>query len=197
MENKTKALIAIVIICGAFGLTFGYFYVTKSDSLNPIILLLLRSAPPPSEKIWTWVSGNYSKNNLGNYGVKGIAADSNIPGARKASTSWVDSNGNFWLFGGYGYDNVSTFANYLNDLWKFNGTHWTWVSGNYSQNSLSNYGIKGFPAASNVPGARHDSVSWIDLNDTLWLFGGIGHDNVTMGHQLNDLWNYNITSAMF
>jgi len=33
------------------------------------------------------------------------------------SAGWVDSNGNFWLFGGAGSDVEGNFGN-LNDLWK-------------------------------------------------------------------------------
>ena len=42
----------------------------------------------------------------------------------------TDSSGNFWLFGGNGYDSTGNTAN-LNDLWMFNPTNktWTWVSG--------------------------------------------------------------------
>jgi hypothetical protein len=34
--------------------------------------------------------------------------------------SWVDSQGELWLFGGQGYDSTSTTGNgYLNDLWRY------------------------------------------------------------------------------
>ncbi|NVM05137.1 MAG: hypothetical protein HWN67_22645 [Candidatus Helarchaeota archaeon] len=117
-----------------------------------------------------------------------MAAASNVPGARDDSISWIDSNNTLWLFGGYGYNNV-TGPNYLNDLWKFDGANWTWESGNYSLNQRGTYGAKGVPTANNVPGARQGSISWIDSNNTLWLFGGSGYNNVSIG-TLNDLWKY-------
>jgi hypothetical protein len=33
------------------------------------------------------------------------------------------------------------------------------------------YGTQGIPSTSNNPGARDGSVSWIDSNGFLWLFG--------------------------
>ena len=52
---------------------------------------------------WTWISGSNSIDQIGIYGTLGIANISNIPGAREVSISWIDSNNNLWLFGGYGF----------------------------------------------------------------------------------------------
>jgi hypothetical protein len=65
---------------------------------------------------------------------------------------------------------------WLNDLWKFNGMNWTWISGSDSINQNGTYGTKGIPSSSNIPGARREAVSWTDSNNTLWLFGGYGYD---------------------
>ena len=54
----------------------------------------------------------------GVYGTEGMPAPANIPGARWDAISWTDSSGNFWLFGGGGYD-VNGTDDLLNDLWKF------------------------------------------------------------------------------
>jgi len=32
--------------------------------------------------------------------------------------NWTDASGNFWLFGGNGFDSAGT-QGYLNDLWKY------------------------------------------------------------------------------
>ncbi|MFX1451691.1 MAG: Kelch repeat-containing protein [Promethearchaeota archaeon] len=112
-----------------------------------------------------------------------MAGTSNVPGARQYSISWIDSNDTLWLFGGWDKN-----ANYLNDLWKFDGMHWTWVSGTDLTNQLGIYGTKGVADSSNVPGARNYGISWIDSNNTLWLFGGYGYSNETGPNCLNDLW---------
>ena len=123
--------------------------------------------------------------------MKGEANVNNIPGSRYAELSWKDSTDNFWLFGGMGFDNVTGGDMfYLNDLWKYDGVNWIWVSGNYSANNLGNYGVKGVANANNAPGARYLSGSWIDSENNLWLFGGNGYANITGVDYLNDLWKF-------
>jgi N-acetylneuraminic acid mutarotase len=138
---------------------------------------------------WTWVSGSNTINQDGSYGTEGVTAAGNVPGARDLSVSWTDSSGNLWLFGGYGYDSAGSGGD-LNDLWKFNGTNWTWVSGSKTVKQFGSYGTEGVAAAGNVPGARYASVSWIDSSGNLWLFGGYGYDSVGNENYLNDLWRY-------
>ena len=64
---------------------------------------------------------------------------------------------------------------YLNDLWKFDGTNWIWISGSDTV-VYGVYGTKGVGSPSNIPGGRQGSISWIDSNNNLWLFGGFGFD---------------------
>jgi hypothetical protein len=126
----------------------------------------------------------------GSYGTEGVAAAGNVPGARYGSISWTDSSGNFWLFGGYGYDSAGK-VSYLNDLWKFDGTNWTWVSGSNTNNQAGSYGTEGVAAAGNVPGGRFSSVSWTDSSGNFWLFGGWGVGSVSGNYgNMNDLWLY-------
>ena len=74
----------------------------------------------PSIKQWTWMHGPSTPNGAGVYGTMGVPSPGNVPGARGFGVStWTDLQGNFWLFGGSGYD-ITGFSNYLNDLWKFN-----------------------------------------------------------------------------
>ena len=54
----------------------------------------------------------------GVYGTLGMPAAGNIPGSRHSASSWTDSSGNLWLFGGHGIDANGNFG-ILNDLWKF------------------------------------------------------------------------------
>jgi hypothetical protein len=67
---------------------------------------------------WTWMSGSNTANAIGVYGTLGIAAASNVLGARSSAVGWIDSSGNLWLFGGNGYDSAGTNGN-LNDLWRY------------------------------------------------------------------------------
>jgi hypothetical protein len=71
-------------------------------------------------KQWTWVSGSNQVNATGSYGTESTFASSNTPAARRSSTAFSDSSGNFWLFGGYAANSSGPDAVALNDLWKFN-----------------------------------------------------------------------------
>jgi hypothetical protein len=115
---------------------------------------------------WVWISGSDSTNQVGVYGTIGISSFNNVPVARSGAVSWIDNQDNLWLFGGRNDD-------VLNDLWKFDGTYWTWISGSSSTGQPGVYGTKGVPSSNNVPGARGGyGVSWIDSHDNFWLFGG-------------------------
>jgi hypothetical protein len=142
---------------------------------------------------WTWMGGASVWNQLGTYGTKGVAAPGNVPGARERAVSWTDATGNLWLFGGYSYGHAATGRGQFNDLWKWDGTNWTWVSGSDAVNQFGTYGTKGVAAPDNVPGAREGAVSWTDATGSFWLFGGDGAGAASKG-RLNDLWRWDGTS---
>ena len=136
---------------------------------------------------WTWVSGSDEINQPGVYGTKGVPHEDNTPGARGGDRGWTDKDGNLWLFGGFVIDNGDGYL--LNDLWKFDGEKWTWVSGSDKINQPGVYGTKGVPAHTNTPGARNVAVVWTDKNGNLWLFGGSVIDDEDVGY-FNDLWKF-------
>ena len=151
---------------------------------------------------WTWMSGSNTAGTTetaqpGVYGAKGIAAKGNTPGSRRDSVTWVDRSGNFWLFGGYGFDSAGQGA-FLNDLWRFDPVSrlWTWMSGvNLIGPGVDGepgiYGTLGVPAPANTPGGRQGAASWVDNGGNLWLFGGRGLSSVINSDaSLNDLWEY-------
>jgi N-acetylneuraminic acid mutarotase len=146
----------------------------------------------PTSGQWTWVNGEDDFNAVGVYDTLGTAADANVPGARYSASSWTDSTGNLWLFGGYGYDGNGSVGN-LDDLWSFSPStgEWTWFSGGGVNDGSGIYGTQGTAAVSNVPGARYAASSWIDSSGNLWLFGGVGYDSTGALGDLNDLWQYN------
>ncbi len=176
---------------GNFWLFGGGFISTTgtSDTLNDLWEF------NPTNKEWTWMSGSNTANATSVCGTLGTAAASNVPGGRAGSVSWIDSSGNFWLFGG-SYPDSTGACSFLNDLWEFNPAtkEWTWMSGSNTANATGVYGTLGTAAASNVPGGRFGSVSWIDSSGNLWLFGGGGFDSTGTSGQLNDLWEFNPTT---
>ena len=149
----------------------------------------------PSSNDFTWISGSDSAEQVGVYGTQGTADAINTPGARQYALSWTDDNGNIWLFGGYGLDAGGTASGYLNDLWRFDGSDWTWIAGSNAINQPGTYGTQGAADMANIPGGRSKAVGWIDANGNLWLFGGIGYDSSGSSvAELNDLWQYDITN---
>jgi N-acetylneuraminic acid mutarotase len=147
------------------------------------------STPPPHASTWTWVSGANTSGQNGVYGTQGTGSPSNVPGSRHLGVCWTDRSGNFWLFGGDGQDSTGSFG-LLNDLWKFDGKNWTWVSGANVPGQAGTYGTRGTASPSNAPGARDRSTTWTDRNGNLWLFGGGGRASVGTGGALNDLWKF-------
>jgi N-acetylneuraminic acid mutarotase len=140
----------------------------------------------PVTNNWTWVKGGAVS-----YGTKGVAALTNNPGGRASAASWVDTSGNFWLFGGYGYDAFGD-VEFLNDLWKYevNSNSWIWISGSNSINASGNYGVQGVAASSNMPPARESMTYWADNVNNLWFYGG----NNNQSQAKNDLWRYHIAT---
>jgi hypothetical protein len=133
-------------------------------------------------------------NQTGVYGTQGVAAATNVPGARWSSAAWTDAGGNLWLFGGQGYD--STGNGSLSDLWEFKGGQWIWVKGPASVSQAGIYGLTPgpiiYPYVGNGPGSRFAPGYWIDNKNQFWIFGGQGFDSVgTNGNGLlSDLWRY-------
>src|ERR1039457_6352048 len=62
------------------------------------------------------------------WGTQGTPAPDNVPAPRVGAVTWTDSTGNFWLFGGSGNDSAGA-GGWLNELWKYSGGEWTWMSG--------------------------------------------------------------------
>jgi N-acetylneuraminic acid mutarotase len=141
---------------------------------------------------WTWVAGSNSPAAAGTYGTKGTAASGNTPGARAYTAAWTDSSNNLYLFGGASSIDSSGNVSLLNDLWKFSTSsgQWAWVSGSNTAATVGTYGTLGTSAATNVPGGRLESSSWIDSSGNLWLFGGVGFAATGNANTLNDLWKY-------
>jgi N-acetylneuraminic acid mutarotase len=168
------------------GQGYGSVFAAGSGELND---LWMQDA---GTGIWTWKSGSKTINNPGIYGTLSTPDAGNVPGGRDGALSWRDMDGNLWLFSGHGYDKeipIST-QGYLNDLWRYDGTNWTWIKGSDTKNQSGIYGDHmGLPLASTVPGARSGSVKWI-INGYLFMFGGFGYDTMTTPDYLNDVWRY-------
>ncbi len=65
---------------------------------------------------WIWLGGSNTADPSGVYGTLGTAAETNAPGGRSSAAFAVDSSGDLWLFGGFGFDSTGN-PGQLNDLW--------------------------------------------------------------------------------
>ncbi|HMG84947.1 MAG TPA: kelch repeat-containing protein [Terracidiphilus sp.] len=159
----------------------------------------------PTTNQWSWIGGTstvpgYHMGTPGIYGTLGIPAAANAPGGRESAISWTDGEGNFWLFGGYGFDSVGNVAGELNDLWKLDvsSNEWAWMGGSSTLGSneahAGVYGTLGIPSRSNIPGSRDSAVGWTDTNGNLWLFGGYGNDSTVLRGELSDLWMFDCST---
>ena len=79
-------------------------------------------------KRWNLLSGSTVSGKAGVYTTLTANGAALTPGARINPNTWMDEEGILWLQGGYGRDSHGSVGN-LNDLWKWNGAKWTWVSG--------------------------------------------------------------------
>jgi N-acetylneuraminic acid mutarotase len=154
----------------------------------------------PSTGKWAWMGGSSTVGRGGGqagvYGSLANPAATNVPSGRSQAVSWIDRNGNFWLFGGKGYDSTGTLG-YLNDLWEFNPSTraWTWMGGSSTVGCTDCgmagiYGTQGEADLANMPGGRNQAVGWTDGDGNFWLLGGNGFDSAGTNGILNDLWEY-------
>jgi len=117
---------------------------------------------------WTWILGP----DIGGPG----AAVAGIPPPRGGAASWTDNDGNFWLFGGYGYNlgaqaPAQVYAGMIYaDMWEFTPATLQWTK---------------VEEGSEAPSARSFAATWRDPLGNFWLFGG-----VNFGEVYDDLWEF-------
>ncbi|HEX2791785.1 MAG TPA: kelch repeat-containing protein [Steroidobacteraceae bacterium] len=176
----------------------GNFWLFGGNSVGNVGMLNDLWEYGPAAGQWVWQGGAETVGATASYGSQGTPAAGNNPGAREGAANWTDAAGNLWLFGGDSLAGGSWEE--FNDLWSYNPTTglWTWVGGSSLAANAGSYGTAGVPAASNLPPARTDAVSWVDSAGVFWLFGGVQLNS--SGSYLavfNDLWSYNPTTGLW
>jgi N-acetylneuraminic acid mutarotase len=176
----------------------GNFWLFGGNSVGNVGMLNDLWEYSPSAQQWVWQGGSSTLGAAASYGSQGAPAAGNNPGAREGAAKWTDAAGNLWLFGG---DSLAG-QNWqeFNDLWSYNPSagQWTWVGGSNTAANAGSYGTQGVAAASNLPPARTDAISWVDSAGIFWLFGGAQlNSNGSYLAVFNDLWSYNPTTALW
>lgn len=147
--------------------------------------------------LWTWMKGPQAAFSAGVYGVQGIPSAANYPGGRFFdAASWVDSNGNLWLFGGCGSD-INGLSGDLNDLWKYDPltNEWTWMNGPNIVNQPASYGTLQVASPTNLPEGRCEIGSrWSDENDQFWMYGGLNTFGIPSSIVSDAMWMYSVST---
>jgi len=159
----------------------------------------------PSSQLWTWEGGPAigGSGAPGSYGALGTPLNTNIPPARSGASTWTDSSGRFWMFGGVYVDTTTTpgtpILSYYNDLWMYDpvAQEWTWESGTNQVNQNGVAPTQDTAAAGNSPGGRFEAMTWKDSSGRFWLFGGGGYDlaGSTGADALADLWMFDPSAS--
>lgn len=144
----------------------------------------------PITNNWRWIKGANIAGQYGNYGTKGVAATSNVPGSREDFFTWIN-NEKTYIFGGTGFSSSS--QSYLADLWEYNSltNNWTWISGSEFTQYPGTLGMMGVPASTNFIGCRTQGCNWI-FNNKLYVIGGFG--KIANFATRDDIWQYDLST---
>ena len=144
--------------------------------------------------LWNFTPSTTATTAGGTWNLPFVTGTGSSPGNREYASSWVDHNGNFWLFGGYG-SGSSSGSGYFNDLWEFNPNSnpitWSWKIASTIGHPLGAYNG---PGNLGIPMVRSNAASWTDNSGKLWLFGGTYEDSQGT-HYLNDMWMFDPIST--
>ncbi len=162
----------------------GYHQAAPAGYLND----LWRFDPLTNE--WTWMKGsNSTATPVSVYGTQGAEGPAVTPGGLSSAVGWLDTDGNFWMYGGYGHASATT-ANNLGTMWKYNHAtnNWTYVQGATVTTPGAVYGTQGVSDPANTPGGANGAYGWKDVQGNFWLFGGY---HPSTNNFRSDLWKYN------
>ena len=166
---------------GQFGAASSTFYKNDLWSYNL------------STNNWAWESGTSLRNDMGNYGIKGVANASNVPSSRATYTRWQDGYNNFYLFAGGRVDVTGAH----NDVWKYSHSSklWTWISGTNIMDNQGTINPYCDPDNSDIPASRIENQT-AQTNSActkaFWSFGGFSDMSAKVW--FNDLWLFNTTN---
>lgn len=142
---------------------------------------------------WVWMNGANYPNDLGDYGIKGVASPTNQPPARSAFAKWKDASGNFYFFGGFKID-VPGWIGY-NDVWKYDISlnNWIWIGGESTINDNGSYSGVCITDSTNIPrNAFENRSTCFDPLGNVFMFGSVGFNFGTITSNTNEFFHYSI-----
>lgn len=138
---------------------------------------------------WELKKGNRKVNQKVERYAKSIESINTQPEGRKGASTWVDKNGDLWMFGGRGFDNVSNY----DQMWHFSAkkNNWILMGGTDKTNQKNKVSNKKENSTGSLPGARYGSAFWSDKDGNFWMFGGSVYSNEkAKDSYLADLWQF-------
>jgi len=142
-----------------------------------------------STKMWTWINGaKYNETPYFHYSAIGVADPDNYPKAKTKTQTWVDADGNLWLFSGNNPEGY-----FMNDLWKFDTQSNMWILMGGDQNDCS---LKQAYFKDTYPPFVNAASTWSHGND-LYFYGGFGlglYNYNLAGERLSDVWKYSVST---
>ncbi|MCA6364782.1 MAG: gliding motility-associated C-terminal domain-containing protein [Bacteroidetes bacterium] len=144
---------------------------------------------------WTWMSGQTPNPSISftqpNYGILGVPSPANTPGTRQAYAHWQDTQGRFWMFGGYPV--AGSPLNNTADMWMYDPTTllWTWMAGTSTTSFSPTFTSTCLPGG--VPaGTLEDRACWTDACGRFWSMSTSG-----ISGNYSHLWFFDPTNLQF
>lgn len=151
----------------------------------------------PQTNNWMWLKGDIQPNAGGIFGTRGVAAADNQPRPFPTNMAHCVSNGKLYFGMGYNRESANnhTIQGIRNTFWEFDPAtnNWTWLTGDSTYYSLD-YGIKGVPAATNIPGNTY-SCRMASIRNKLYLYGGVNINYFNL--PIDDLWEYDLDTRLW
>lgn len=145
-------------------------------------------------KSWSLESGAENRVSRHRYGTHGVPSISNSPIGRISAQTWIDGAGHLHLFGGGSSLKNRKEFNYMNDLWKWDGSRWIWLSGYAQFDTHSSYNGIGMRSRANMPGARAGTVGVKSAHGDFIIFGGFSSTLSPKNKVLYELWSWHRNS---
>lgn len=148
-----------------------------------------------AQGMWTCMQNCDSNQNIyydGNAGARQVPSTGNYPPEALYRSTWVDTAGNFWVYGGEWWTDASTAMFMFNP----NTLEWTWTRGkqyflNYFHyvDTFKHMGLGVYDSLNSPGPTMGPGYTWVTPNNHLWLYAGTLHISQaqSMG---NDLWQY-------
>lgn len=137
--------------------------------------------------MWAFINGSEVSNTNSSFGPLREPHPDAYPGGRSNPVCWKDSNGYFWLYGGYGYITSDTYSK-LAELWRFDGTYWGFWGGSTIKDAPPFYiGQKNF-SFYHHPGGRNFAGVAVTPSGSVYLIGGDHKSGFT--YSISDIWKF-------